>query len=83
MWDKLLLAGMKVVGQIMARFPDYEEEKVEKFHAIRTQLEKEIIKPYGIRNDKLVLDLSDQLRIYVEDFSKILCKSSLASVRKN
>lgn len=83
MWEAIALAGLELVNEVIKMFPDYEQRKVEKFHKLRTEFEIETKKPYGIRNDRLVLDLGDQLLRYVQDFSSLLSKSGVASVRKN
>lgn len=82
MYEAIALAALEVVGEAMKMFPDYEQRKIEKFHKLREEFESERKKPYGVRNDQLYMDLGDQLRIYVEDFSKILTKQSVASVQK-
>ena len=83
MYEAIALAALELLNQTMKLFPDYEQSKIEKFHKLREEFENEVKKPYGNRNDRLVLDLSDELRRYVEDFTKLLSKSSVASVRKS
>jgi len=83
MYEAIALEALKLINGIMEHIPNYEQRKIEKFHRLREELESESKKPYGVRNDKLVLDLSDELRLYVEDFSKILSESGMAGVRKS
>lgn len=65
----------------MDKTPDYDDRKREEYKKLRTDFEKEIQKPYGIRNDRRMLDMGDELLRHVETFSAFIPTSSLASLR--
>jgi len=79
--EALIASALAVISKTMDMFPDYEQSKREKFHKLRTEYENEQKKPYGIRNDRLVLDLSDELRLFIESFHKIISASSVEGLR--
>jgi len=77
---EILVSALSVVGKVMDKLPDYEQKKAEQFHKLRGEYETELKKPLGLRNDQLVLDLSDELRRHVEDFAAVLSAPSVESV---
>ncbi len=79
--EALVLAALNLTSLIMERTPTYAQSKRNKFNKLKEKYESEIKMPFGRRNDRLVLDVGDELRGYVEDFSAIVGTQSIPGVR--
>lgn len=82
-YTAIALAGLELANAVVALFPDYEQKKVEDYHELREKFERERKKPYGLRNDKLVLDLGDELQRYVQDFAALLRSQGVEGLRSS
>jgi len=83
MYEAIALAALELGDNILDLFPDYEQAKRQRWHTLKTEFHDERKKPYGLRNDRRMLDLSDELVRYVSSFSPLLQQSGVASVRKS
>lgn len=72
LYSAIALEALKVIGQTMAFFPNYEQRKAEQYKKLLEEYEQEKHKPYHFRNNEYLLDLGDKLRRHVQSFSKSL-----------
>lgn len=62
------LIALKLASQIMSNIPDYDQRKKEKFFNLSRQLEEEWNRPYPDRDDDLILNLRDELGLFIKSF---------------
>lgn len=63
-----LLLAMKLAEKIMDKLPDYDQRKKEQFYKLKTKLNNAWNSPYETRDDDLILNLQDQMKIFLESF---------------
>jgi len=75
---ELIGALLGVVDKIMDRLPSYEQRKREKFHKLKKAYLEEINREDG--DDNLADNLRDELKLFIESFSKEISQKNLPDV---
>lgn len=65
MIDYLKLA-MSLADKVLGILPDYEEKKKKEFYKLKEQYERQIKKPYYQRDDLIVDQSRDELRLFIQ-----------------
>ena len=80
-YAQLIGALLGVVDKILEATPNYEQRKREKYFKLKKQYIEEVNREDG--DDNLADNLADELKLFVESFSKELSQANIQILQKD
>lgn len=62
--------ALTFANNLMSHIPDYDQRKRERFFKLKSEYQAEKVKEYHLRDDQRLLNLKDELEIFLQSFSK-------------
>lgn len=75
----IIASAIELVKDIMEKLPNYEQSKKEKYFKLRTKYYEELKKEEHEKNDQLIDDIYDELRLFVDSFREEIKTESFRS----
>ena len=60
---------LSIVDKLLAKTPDYDEKKKKQFYDLKLSYTGELKKTYPERDDDLIMNIRDQLSVWIEAFN--------------
>lgn len=61
---------LSIVDKLLSKTPNYDQKKAKEFYELKLSYVGELKKTYPERDDDLIMNLRDQLGVWIESFDK-------------